>query len=380
MSGAAAVEVHGVCPPRLERVREAFVANFAEGLELGARFCLAFEGEVVVDLWGGFADRASSRPFDQSTLTPIFSTTKALSALMIARLVDQEALWYDQPVREIWPEFAQAGKASLTVEQVLSHQAGLCGFPEPMDPDLWFDWEAITTKLAAMAPLWPPGTASGYHPATFGYLAGEMFRRADGRTIGLALNEDIAGPLGLDVWIGLPEAQDHRVADVRKPPALPDFGALSELKRIAFLTPWASPPTGDRRRWRRAEIPSANGHATAEALARLMAILACDGMLSGKRLLAPGMAVWAGRERISGPDLVMSTTTSWAAGFLRSQGIGLYGPGLQTFGHSGWGGSCAFADPERRLSGAYVMNRQSAALIDDPRPRRLIEAAYAALS
>jgi CubicO group peptidase (beta-lactamase class C family) len=376
---AAPPQVHGLCPPRLDAVRAAFAANFAEGLELGARFCLAIEGEVVVDLWGGFADRAQSQPFDQATLTPIFSTTKALAALMIARLVDQDALWYDQPVAEVWPEFAQAGKAGLTVEQVLSHQAGLCGLPEPMDPALWFDWDAITAKLAAMAPLWPPGTASGYHPTTFGYLAGEMFRRVDGRTLGTALREDIAEPLGLDLWIGLPQAQDGRVAEVRRPPALPDFGEITEPKRLAFLTPWAAAPTHDQDRWRRAEIPSANGHATAEALARLMAVLACDGAAGGRTILSPGRAAEASRQRICGQDLVLSAKISWAAGFMRNQGLGLYGPGAQSFGHSGWGGSCAFADPERRLSGGYVMNRQSAMLIDDPRPRRLIEAAYAAL-
>jgi CubicO group peptidase (beta-lactamase class C family) len=372
-------EVHGLCPPPFEAVGEAFAANFAEGSELGARFCLAIEGEIVVDLWSGFADRAKARPFDRATLTPVFSTTKALAALMIARAVDQEKLWYDQPVADIWPEFAQAGKAEVTVEQALSHQAGLCGFPEPMDPALWFDWEAITDKLAAMAPLWPPGTASGYHPVTFGYLAGEIFRRVDGRTLGRALREDVAGPLGLDLWIGLPESEDGRVAEVRRPPAMPDFGAVTEPKRLAFLTPWASPPSHDQGRWRRAEIPSANGHATAEALARAMAVLACDGTVDGHSLLSPGMAERASGQRIVGQDLVLSATISWAAGFMRNQGLGLYGPGAQAFGHSGWGGSCAFADPERRLSGGYVMNRQSAMLIDDPRPRRLIEAAYAGL-
>jgi CubicO group peptidase (beta-lactamase class C family) len=369
--------INGVCPARYSAVRAAFAANFAQGQELGARFCLCVEGEVVVDLWAGTADRAGAIPFGPDTLTPVFSTTKALAAFMIARLVDAGRLAYGQRVAEIWPEFGQAGKDRLTVEQVMSHQAGLAGFVEPMDAGLWFDWEAICAKLAAMTPLWPPGTASGYHPVTFGYLAGEIFRRVDGRTMGAALREDVAGPLGLDLWIGLPDAEHHRCADVRRPPALPELGVLTEAKRAAFLTPWASPRAADPAQWRRAEIPSANGHATAQALARFASLLACDGVLDGRRLLSAGMARKAARQRIVGPDLVLPFTLSWGAGFIRNQGLNIYGPGAETFGHSGWGGSCLFADPERRLSGAYVMNRQSADLIGDARARRLIDAAYA---
>lgn len=372
-------EIGGFCPPRFEAVRAAFAANFAEGTELGARWCLAIEGEIVVDLWGGFADRAQTRLFDADTLTPVFSTTKAVAALMVARLVGERRLAYGQRVAEIWPEFGQAGKDQVTVEQAMSHQAGLCGLAEPMDPALWLDWDAICGRLAAMAPLWPPGSASGYHPVTFGYLAGEIFRRVDGRTIGTALARDVATPLGLDLWIGLPEAQDHRLAEVRRPPAMPDLGEITEPRRLAFLTKWASPDARGSAAWRRAEIPSANGHATAAALARLMAAMACDGMAGRRAVLAPGAAARAARERIAGPDLVLPRVMSWGAGFMRSAGSGLYGPGTQTIGHSGWGGSCAFADPERRLSGAYVMNRQSAALIDDPRARRLIEASYASI-
>src|SRR5262245_34089063 len=154
---------------------------------MGARFCLAVEGEIVVDLMGGWADRAQTRLFDETTLTPVFSTTKAVAALMIARLVSAGALTYGRRVADLWPEFAAEGKGDLTVEQVLSHQAGLPGFAEPMDPGDWLDWDLICGRLAAMAPMWPPGTASGYHAVTFGYLAGEIFRRVDGRTIGRAL-------------------------------------------------------------------------------------------------------------------------------------------------------------------------------------------------
>jgi len=373
-------EIQGVCPPQFGAVRDAFARNFAEGLELGARFSLALEGEVVVDLWAGSADRAGARPFAADTLTPVFSTTKAMAALLAARAVDRGRLDYAKPVADGWPEFAQAGKARITVAQALSHQAGLPGFLEPMDPSEWFDWEAICARLAASAPMWEPGTASGYHAITFGYLAGEMFRRADGRTMGRALAEDLARPFGLDLWIGLPDSEHGRVSEMARPRALPELGAITEAKRAAFLTKWASPAGRASADWRRAEIPSANGHATAPALARLMAVLACDGRLDGREVLTESTVEGARRERIQGEDLVLPFRLSWGAGLLRNLDGWPYGPGVRTVGHSGWGGSCAFADPDRRLSGAYVMNRQSNILVGDPRSLRLIEAAYAGLS
>jgi CubicO group peptidase (beta-lactamase class C family) len=376
---ADAPPMGGLCPPKFAAVRAAFEANFAQGLELGARFAFAIEGEIVIDLIGGWADRDMTRPFAEDTLTVIFSTTKAIASFMIARLVDAGRLAYGQRVAELWPAFAAEGKDRLTVAQALSHQAGLCGFPGPMAPADWFDWDGVCARLAAMTPLWPPGTASGYHPVTFGYLAGEIFRRADGRTIGHALREDIAEPLGLDLWIGLPDAEHHRVAEVRRPPAMPDLGPMTEPKRLAFFTKWSSPGGVDAATYRRAEIPSANGHATAPALALMMAALASDGELGVSRVFLSGLAAEASRERIAGQDLVLPYNMSWGAGFIRNQGLGIYGPGQHTFGHSGWGGSCCFADPERRVSGAYVMNRQSAELIADARARRLIEAAYASL-
>jgi CubicO group peptidase (beta-lactamase class C family) len=373
------VDIAGLAPPRFAAVKDAFAANFAAGEELGARFTLVEAGEVVLDLWAGHADRARTKPFDEQTLTPIFSSTKAIAALLIARLVDQDRLSYEQTVASVWPEFAQAGKGAITVEQLMSHQGGLSGFPDPMEPAEWFDWDAICAKLAAMAPLWPPGTASGYHPVTFGYLAGEIFRRVAGRTMGTALREDLGKPFDLDLWIGLPDSEFGRVADLQRPNALPDFGHLNEPTRAAFLTPWSSPGGRGQAEWRRAEIPSANGHATALALARLMGALANDGWLDGEVILSPALIGEVARQRIRGQDLVLPFEMSWGAGFMRNETIHPWGPGDQTFGHSGWGGSCAFADPERKLAGAYVMNKQSTDLLGDHRPRRLIEAAYASL-
>jgi CubicO group peptidase (beta-lactamase class C family) len=321
--------IRGLCPQKFAAVRAAFEANFAAGLELGARFAFAIEGEIVVDLMGGWADRAQTKPFAEDTLTPVFSTTKAMASFMIARLVGDGRLAYGQRVSDLWPEFGQAGKDTLTVEQVLSHQAGLCGLPGPMAPADWFDWDGVCARLAAMAPLWPPGSASGYHPVTFGYLAGEIFRRAGGRTLGAALREDVAGPLGLDLWIGLPESEDARVADVRRPPAMPDLGPITEPKRLAFFTKWASPGGRGEAAWRRAEIPSANGHATAPALARLMAALASDGDLGVSCLLPPGVAAQAARRRIAGEDLVLPYDMSWAPVSSATSSSGSMAPGVK---------------------------------------------------
>jgi len=373
------VDIAGFAAPRFAAVKDIFAASFEGGLELGARFSVVQAGELVVDLWGGHADRARTRPFDDRTLTPVFSTTKAIAALLIARAVEAGQVAYDEPVARLWPEFAQAGKAAVTMEQALSHQAGLCGFPEPMDPALWFDWDAICAKLAAMTPLWPPGTASGYHPVTFGYLAGEIFRRATGRTMGAALREDFAQPYGLDLWIGLPDAEFSRVADVQRPPRTPDFGDLNEPTRAAFLNAWSSPGGRGQAEWRRMELPSANGHATAEALARLMGALANDGWLDGDQILTPAVIAEAARQRIVGQDLVLPFIMSWGAGFMRNGTEQPWGLAAESFGHSGWGGSCAVADPQTKLGFGYVMNKQGVKLMGDERPKRLIEAVYAAL-
>ncbi|MDP1631062.1 MAG: serine hydrolase domain-containing protein [Caulobacter sp.] len=373
------VEIHGRCDAAFAGVRQAFEANFAEGLELGARFSLSVEGEMVVDLWAGHADRKLTRPFDARTLTPVYSTTKAVAATMIARLVEQGALAWTQPVAELWPEFGVKGKAAITVEQMLSHQAGLPGFLEPIDPTLWYDPPVIAAMLADLAPLWPPGTASGYHALSVGYLVGELYRRVAGRSLGTALREEIAGPAGLDLWIGLPDSEHDRCAELKPPSRLPQFGEATDPKRAAFLSTWAAPSGRGSADWRRIEIPSGNGHATAEALARFMAALAGDGTVGGVHLLSPAMAAQASAERIRGQDLVLPYEISWGAGFMRNVPDHFFGPGEATFGHSGWGGSCAFADPERRLAGAYVMNRQDAYLIGDPRSRRLVDAVYAAL-
>jgi CubicO group peptidase (beta-lactamase class C family) len=372
-------DIRGHVDERFAKVRDAFAANFAEGAELGARFTVAIDGEPVVDLWGGFADRQRTQAWTADTLAPVFSTGKAVMALMMATLVERGKLDYDQRVAEVWPAFGQNGKDRITIAQALSHQAGLPGLSPEQDPAIWFDREAVLRALCAQAPMWPPGTASGYHPVTIGFIMGEVFRRVDGRTIGQALREDFATPYGIDFWIGTPESEDHRVASVQKPPAAPDLGVLDDIKRAAFLDRGSMPGGKGAAEWRRLEVPSANGHGTSLALARLMSVIATGGRLDGKHILSAATVAQATRERIFGQDKVLPFKLSWAAGFMRNREAKVYGPGELTVGHSGWGGSCAFADPETRISGAYVMNKQSPFLMGDPRAVRLIDAVYAAL-
>ncbi len=374
-----AIEIHGQNDPRFDAVREAFAANFTdapEGLnEQAARFSVLIEGEAVVDLWAGHADTAKTTPFTDTTLTSVFSTGKAVMALLAATAVEAGELNYDQTVASLWPAFGAAGKQDVTVAQLLSHQSGLPGFSEAVDPSIWFDAQAVVDKLAAQAPMWAPGTASGYHPITVGYLANEVFRRATGRTMGQTLREDFPD---LDLWIGLPDSEHGRVAQMRKPTAAPSLGTIDPIKQAAFLDRGSAPGGRGSAEWRRMEIPSANLHGTALGLAKLLGVVANEGRLDGRSILSGQTLEQLTRERIHGQDKVLPYVISWAAGLMRNDGLNVFGPN-EAWGHYGWGGSMAMADPSQRLSAAYVMTRQSPHLIGDPRPRRLLEAVYAAL-
>ena len=376
-------EIHGLCPARFNAVKDAFAANFVdapEGLnELAARFSVTVDGEVAVDLWAGSADVAGRTPFTEETLVPVFSTGKAVMALMIARCVDKGLLSYEDRVADHWPAFGAAGKDRLTVGQMMSHQSGLPGFDGGVEPEIWFDRQAVLDRLAAQAPLWEPGTASGYHPITIGYLAGELFRIVDGRSMGAALREDFALPFDLDLWIGLPESEHGRVAQLRKPAAAPDLGPIDAIKKAAFLDRGSAPGGRGSTEWRMAEIPSANLHGTAKDLARMMSIIAAGGTLDGQTMLSASALEQATRERIRGLDKVVPYQMNWAAGFMRNEGLNVFGPNPSTVGHAGWGGSMALADPVARVSAAYVMTRQSPHLLGDPRALRLVEALYASL-
>ncbi|MEQ7155035.1 serine hydrolase domain-containing protein [Brevundimonas aurifodinae] len=375
-------DISGHCPPRLSAVKDAFADNFTDapdGLnEQAARFSVVIEGEVVVDLWAGHADPAGAVPATERTLMPVFSTGKAVMALLMASAVERGKLAYEEKIAHLWAAFGANGKGEVTVAQLLSHQSGLPGFSETVEPAIWFDRQAVLDRLSAQAPMWPPGTGSGYHPITVGYLANEVFRLADGRTLGRALAEDFARPFDLDLWIGLPVAEHGRVAALRKPSKATDLGTIDAIKKAAFLDKGSAPGGRGSAEWRSIEIPSANLHGTARDLARILGIVANDGMLDGKRVLSPTVLAEATRERVAGQDKVLPFVMSWAAGFTRNAGLDIFGPNPEAVGHCGWGGSCAFADPAKKLSAAYAMTRQSPYLIGDPRAQRLIQALYAA--
>ena len=366
--------ISGVTAPGFEPVLEAFEANFAEDKELGAGFSAYLDGELIVDLHGGFADRKKEQAWDKQTVVPIYSTTKPIAALTLAHVIDALPAGYETAVADLWPEFGTNGKETVTIAELVSHQAGLPGFVEQVDPAIWLDPTACSAALAPLAPLWEPGTSHGYHPLTWGYLIGEIVKRIDGRSLGTVLREDITGPAGLDFQIGTPAADHDRVAEIMRPRALPDLGEINDATRAAFLTKWAAPDRGGAI-WREIEIPSANGIGTANAVAQLYGIYAHEGQLNGRRVISEAAFDALTQSRVKGQDLVLPYITEFAAGVMRNN-IGLYGPNPETLCHSGWGGSLALGDPDRGLSLAYVMNRQSNSLQADPRATRLVHALY----
>lgn len=360
-----------------DRVREAFEQNFAEGLEHGASFAAWLGDELVVDLRGGYADRAATRAWSAETLCPVYSATKPVAALVIARLVERGKLAYDARVADYWPEFAANGKGAFTVAEALSHQAGIPGFPDPIDPALWLDPPALSVELAKLPPMWGRGEGSGYHPLTWGYIASELVRRVSPRSLGAILREDICKPLGIDFWIGLPESEHGRVAELLKPRAAAEFPHRNAETRAAFLTPWAAAPRGSTE-WRKTEIPSANGHATAPAMARLYSAFAQKGRIGETRIIAPVTWDELTSQRVQGEDRVLPGRVAFGAGVMRNLPL-IYGPNPETLCHSGWGGSGAFGDPDTGLAGAYIMNRQGTHLLEDARRSRIIDALYASL-
>ncbi|MEZ5998545.1 MAG: serine hydrolase domain-containing protein [Hyphomonas sp.] len=367
---ALAPPISGLVAPGLDGVRDVFEANFREMDELGAGFAVLHHGKPVISLIGGWADRAKTRPWEADTLVPVYSTTKGIAALVIASLVDQLPAGYETPVADVWPEFAAHGKGAVTLAEVLSHQAGLPGFAEEIDPELWLDPPACAAAIAALAPMWEPGTAHGYHPLTWGYIAGEIARRISGETLGTTLRRMLPD---VDFRIGLPASEHGRVADMMRPRALADLGELNDYRRAAFVHKWSSPNRGGAI-WREIEIPSANGHGTADAVAAIYEAYATGG----GGLVRPGIFEDLIRPRTHGPDLVLPMETSFGAGIMLNT-HGFFGPNPAALGHCGWGGSMAIADPDAGLTCAYVMNRQSNVLVGDPRAVRLVEAVYAAL-
>jgi CubicO group peptidase (beta-lactamase class C family) len=390
MPGRAGAEVHGECDARFGAVGDAFRANFASGAELGASLCVYAEGRPVVDLWGGWADAACTRPWDRDTIACVFSSTKGIAAIALLMLVERGAVDLDAPVARYWPEFAAAGKDELPVRYLLTHEAGLSAISRPLPFGSLSDWDLMVSSLAEQEPWWEPGSGHGYHGVTFGHLVGEVARRADGRTLGTFVRDELAVPLGIDLFLGLPEAEDARTAEM--------VNAPMDLSRKTFFSHWKPDGLGPKsfgnppdcnlvehtnsRQFRAAEIPAANGHANARALARVYAALANGGTIDGVELLSPALVEESGRVQVDGLDLVMDLPTRFGLGFEISvpEGEFSFGPGARTYGHNGSGGSLGVLDPDAGISFGYVMNKMEwSARRDDARWIPIFDALYDAL-
>ncbi|MEU9359618.1 serine hydrolase domain-containing protein [Streptomyces sp. NPDC048301] len=381
-------QIHGHCDDRFAAVRDAFEANFAERDELGAAVTVLLDGAPVVDLWGGWADGARTRPWERDTVVNVWSTTKGPTALCAHILADRGLLDMDAPVAVYWPEFAAEGKESVRVRDLLSHRSGVAGLRDPHTLAELYDWEVTTARLAATAPWWEPGTRSGYHAISYGFLVGEVVRRITGLLPGEFLRQEVTGPLGIDFSVGLPEKDAERVAELVQPKSVAReqaalFALMEPVAVASLLNPGTGIAAANTPGWRAAEIPAANGHGTARAVASLYGILAGRGTLDGRRILSPEAA-----ERVregQGPcrDLVLG------AGFAHETELGLglwlsgpnasYGPNPRAVGHDGAGGSCGLADPEAGVSIGYVMNRMGPHIADDPRKMALVDAVYGVL-
>lgn len=381
--------VVGYCDERFAAVRTAFAENFRERGELGAAVAVSVGGQVVVDLWGGWADADRTRPWERDTLVNVWSTTKGPTALCAHILADRGLLDLDAPVAKYWPEFAAAGKEEVLVRHLLSHRAGLSGLREPHSVEQLYDWDFTTGRLAATEPWWEPGTASGYHAFTYGFLVGEVVRRVSGQLPSAFLAREVTGPLGIDFTIGLPEQEAGRAAELVHPTVASSseqaaiFSQLTPAALAALANPVVGADEANSPAWRAAEIPAANGHGTARAVAALYGIFAGGGTYAGRRVLSPEAAERVREGQGSCRDLVLGAgldaETEIGLGLWLSGDNGSYGPNPHAFGHDGFGGSCGLADPEAGVSLGYVMNRMGPQIANDPRKMALIEALYSAL-
>ena len=368
------LEVHGTCDPRFESVRRTFAGNLESGADIGASFAVTLNGEMVVDLWGGWADAGKTRPWEADTLVNVYSTTKTMTALTALLLADRGQLDVHAPVARYWPEFAANGKSAVTVAHLMSHSSGLSGWKEPLTVEDLYDWEKATALLAAQAPFWEPGTAPGYHGMTQGFLVGEVVRRITGASLGTVFRTEIAEPLGADFHIGLPASEDHRVAELIPPPpglGMAEGDDLPELTANMSNNPRVPVEVTQTRAWRGAEIPAAGGHGNARAIARVHALLANGGEVDGRRYMSEAGCRRALELQVEGQDLVMHAPARFGLGF------GLAGPTMpapnpNTIFWGGYGGSLAIIDMDARTAFGYAMNRMAPTTTGDMRGFGLI--------
>ena len=373
-------DIHGTCAPDFAPVKAAFEANFATRDDIGASVAVSFEGEMVVDLWGGSLARGSDEAWQEDTIVNVWSTTKTMAALSMLVLADKGEIDFAAPVARYWPEFAAAGKDSVTVAHVMSHQAGLSGMDKTVEGDTLYDWDFMTSALAAQAPWWEPGTGSGYHALTQGYLQGEIVRRVTGQTLGAFFKQEIAGPLDADFQIGVSEESRSRIAPLIPPPStlpVPDDGSIA-ARTIA--SPKVVAAQCNERGWQDAEIPAANGHGNARSVVRVQTALANLGEAWGTRILSEEGARRVMEEQCRGVDHVLRTPGVFGLGYGINSDLMPLAPNPNVCFWGGYGGSLILVDQDARMCVSYVMNRMEPGIQGDERGLSIAMAAYMALA
>ena len=378
--------ISGTCDASFVAVREAFENNFAEHNEIGGAVNITVDGRTVVDLWGGFATPAKDLPWLDHQLVNAFSVGKGVTAVVAAQCVARGDFLYDSLVTELWPEFGTYGKETLTIRDLLGHRAGIPAIRDRLPRGAMFDWGLMTASLASERPWWQPGAAHGYHVNTFGFLVGEVIRRATGLTIGQLIQRDIASPLAADIYLGAPAHLHSRMAEFEWPGGPPSEDVpegMDDAQHMQFNT--YSNPSGlsgagvvNSAQWRSAEMPSTNMHASARGVATLYTALAHGGSHNAVPILPSEVLAEATREVSHGDDQVLSRTSRFAHGFQIPIPERGFGPHAESFGHYGAGGSVGFADPVARVGFGYVMN-QMGPRWQNPRNKALINALYSCL-
>jgi CubicO group peptidase (beta-lactamase class C family) len=378
--------VHGHWDMRFDKVAQALADEIAKGDELGASIAVDIDGDLVVDIWAGYADRAKTVPWGEDTIVNFFSCTKTLTALAALIAIDRGAIDAFAPVAKYWPEFAQNGKQDIEVRHLLSHTSGVSGWEAPFGIEDIYDWEKATTHLAHQAPWWPPGTASGYHAVNYGHLVGEVIRRATGRTLKEFVRDEIAVPLGADVQIGARPADDHRIAELIPPPPLElPLDAMPAdhpmIKTFASFPPDANgAEIAETEGWRRADIGGVNGHGNARALASALSPISLGGKANGVQLLRPETIELIFQEQSNGYDQVLMIPLRFGIGFGLPSPVSVPGiPDGKVCFWGGWGGSMVVMNPDLQATFAYVMNKMGPGTTGTERTNRYARLIYEAL-
>ncbi|GAC1605420.1 MAG: serine hydrolase domain-containing protein [Acidimicrobiales bacterium] len=374
-------EIQGTCDDKFTAVRDVLSGNLDSGADVGASVAVYIDGQAVVDIWGGHTDAAKTKPWERDTIVNVWSTTKTMTALCALILADRGEIDFHAPVARYWPDFKANGKEHIEVRHLMGHTSGLSGWTEAITTEDLYDWEKCTSLLAAQAPWWEPGTASGYHAITQGYLVGEVVRRVTGQSLGTFFRTELAEPLGADFHIGTPASADARISNVIPPPPIELDGALDPTG-IPFRTmanPGLSVEAVWTEGWRRAEIPAAGGHGNARSVGLLQSVLACGGELGGRRFLSGAGCEAVFEEQSNGPDLALTIPIRFGMGYgLTTPDMGLP-PDARTCYWGGYGGSVIMVDLDARMTIAYMMNRMESGLVGDFRGLGIVGAARAAL-